>query len=109
LGVENSLLSTTTAVEEIEQPWFDEDWGQTVIQQKITRTIVENEDDALLKYPTNFQGHFSIINQDEKNQWGTPRGYVVHPGYSPIHNVNIFSGLFFIAVESTNDRQNHRL
>ncbi|KAI0319519.1 amine oxidase catalytic domain-containing protein [Amylostereum chailletii] len=91
VGTDNSLLATTTAQEEIEQPWFDDDWGKTVIQQKITRTIIENEDDALLKYPVNFQGGYSIVNQAEKNRWGVSRGYAIHPGYSPVHNTVVGS------------------
>jgi primary-amine oxidase len=75
--------------EEVTQPWFDDDWGQTVIQQKITREYITNEDDALLKYPTNFQGGYAIVNQEETNKWGVPRGYNIHPGYSPVHNVRI--------------------
>ena len=86
-GLENSLLFTNTATEKITQPWFDDDWGQEVIQQKISRTYIENEDDALLKYPTNFQGGYSLVNKDSLNRWGIPRGYAIHAGYSPIHNV----------------------
>jgi len=86
-GIENSLLETTTAQEAVSQPWFEDDeWGSTVIQQKITKRILETEDNALLKYPTNFQGHYSIINQNQTNAWGMPRGYAIHGGYSPVHN-----------------------
>ena len=47
--MENSLLFTSTAIEKTTQPWFDDDWGHEVIQQKISKTYIENEDDALLK------------------------------------------------------------
>ncbi|KAK0491590.1 copper amine oxidase [Armillaria novae-zelandiae] len=90
-GIENSLLETSTNQEVVTQPWFDDDWGHEVIQQKITKKIIENENDALLKYPQNFQGGYSIINQDNKNAWGLPRGYAIHPGYSPIHNTVVGS------------------
>ncbi|THU91038.1 amine oxidase catalytic domain-containing protein [Dendrothele bispora CBS 962.96] len=90
-GQENSLLETTTAQEEITLPWFDDDWGQTVVQQKITRKFISNESDVLLMYPPNFQGHYSIVNQDAKNAWENPRGYVLHPGASPIHNTVVGS------------------
>ncbi|KZV64877.1 amine oxidase catalytic domain-containing protein [Peniophora sp. CONT] len=91
VGEANSLLATTTAVEEVEHPWLDEDWGRTVVQQKISRNYIETEDDALLFYPKNFQGGYSIVNKDEKNKWGISRGYAVHPGYSPIHNTVVGS------------------
>lgn len=90
-GIENSLLETTTSQETVTQPWFDDDWGQEVIQQKITKKIIENENDALLKYPQNFQGGYSIVNQDNRNAWGLPRGYAIHPGYSPVHNTVVGS------------------
>ena len=87
LGTKNSLLHTHTSQEQVVQPWFDDDWGETVIQQKIKRDYIENEDDALLKLPLNFQGGYSIVNKDEHNSWGISRGYAIHPGYSPIYNV----------------------
>ncbi|KAJ7600601.1 copper amine oxidase [Mycena floridula] len=91
VGERNSFMETKTAQEEVEQPWFDSDWGSTVIQQKITKTIIENEDDAKVKYPSNFQGGYAIINQAEKNSWGHPRGYAIHPGSSPVHNTVVGS------------------
>ncbi|ESK96748.1 copper amine oxidase [Moniliophthora roreri MCA 2997] len=90
-GEENSLLETKTIQEEVEQPWYSDDWGSTVVQQRIIRRLVDKEDDALLKYPHNFQGHYSIVNQDKRNVWGNMRGYSLHPGYSPIHNTVVGS------------------
>ncbi|KAJ3784122.1 copper amine oxidase [Lentinula aff. detonsa] len=91
-GSENSLLETIAAQEIVEQPWLEDDeWGRTVIQQNITRRIIETEDEALLKYPTNFQGHYSIVNQNKTNAWGAPRGYAIHAGYNPIHNTVVGS------------------
>ncbi|KAF9266153.1 amine oxidase catalytic domain-containing protein [Marasmius fiardii PR-910] len=83
-GTKNSLLATTTEEELVEHPWLDDVWGPTTVQQKVTKRYIENENDALLKYPPNFQGHFAIVNKDFKNQWGYPRGYIVHPGYNPV-------------------------
>ena len=76
-------------------PWFDDDWGNEVIQQTIDREYITNEDDALLKHPENFQGGYAIVNQEEKNKWGTVRGYAIHPGYSPIHGVSTFLVISF--------------
>lgn len=87
-GLNNSLLRTYTTQEEVEQPWYDDDWGTTVIQQRIHREYITNEDEARLKLPGNLQGGYAIVNKDELNRWGVPRGYAVHPGYSPIHNVS---------------------
>ncbi|KAJ3833550.1 copper amine oxidase [Lentinula raphanica] len=91
-GLENSLLETISSQEVVEQPWLEDDeWGHTAIQQKITRQIIKTEDEALLKYPTNFQGHYSIVNQNKTNSWGSPRGYAIHAGYNPIHNTVVGS------------------
>jgi len=67
-----------------------------VIQQKITKEYIENEDHALLKYPANYQGGYAVVNRDEKNKWGYPRGYAIHPGQSAVHNV----GTFFLSITS---------
>jgi primary-amine oxidase len=80
-------LKTTLSQEAVTQPWFEDDWGDEVIQQVVTREYIDNENDALLKFPTNFQGGYAIVNQEETNKWGISRGYAIHPGYSPIHNV----------------------
>ncbi|KAF8887255.1 amine oxidase catalytic domain-containing protein [Gymnopilus junonius] len=90
-GTTNSLLRTTTEVEEVTHPWLDDDWGQQHIQQKIVKEYIASEDDALLKHPPNFQGGYAMVNQDVKNRWGYPRGYAIHPGNSPIHNTVIGS------------------
>ncbi|KAJ4487712.1 copper amine oxidase [Lentinula aciculospora] len=91
-GLENSLLETIAAQEIVEHPWLEDDeWGRTAIQQKVTKRIIETEDQALLKYPTNFQGHYSIVNQNKTNAWGVPRGYAIHAGYNPIHNTIVGS------------------
>lgn len=86
-GTHNSLRYTYTVQEETLQPWFDEDWGQEVIQQRIVHEYIQNEDEALLRYPSNFRGGYAFVNQDENNKWGVPRGYAIRPGYSPIYNV----------------------
>ncbi|KAH7912931.1 copper amine oxidase, partial [Hygrophoropsis aurantiaca] len=90
-GTSNSLLKTTTSQEVITQPWYDDDWGNEVTQQKITREYIETEEDSLLKFPSNFQGSFAIVNQNKTNKWGVPRGYAIHPGYSPVHNTIVGS------------------
>ncbi|KAF9266155.1 amine oxidase catalytic domain-containing protein [Marasmius fiardii PR-910] len=90
-GIENSLLETTTHQEEVEHPWLDDDWGTTTIQQRISRRFVQNENDALLKYPVNLQGGYAIVNADKQNAWGSPRGYAIHPGYNPVHTTIVGS------------------
>ncbi|KAG2012930.1 copper amine oxidase [Coprinopsis cinerea AmutBmut pab1-1] len=83
-GTANSLLKTTVGQEEVELPWMDEDWGNTMIQGKITREYVEVEDDSRLDYPPDGLGNYAIVNKDALNAWGNPRGYAIRPGHSPI-------------------------
>ncbi|KAJ6544977.1 amine oxidase catalytic domain-containing protein [Mycena vulgaris] len=90
-GTRNSLMAVTLENEVVQQPWFDDDWGQDVHQQKIVRTMVRNESDALLDYPKNNEGVYAIVNEEELNRWGYPRGYAIHPGVSPIHLTNLES------------------
>ena len=91
-GTSNSLLRTFSKQEEVPRPWLDEDsdWGKTVIEQKIIKEYIENENDALLRYPPNFSGGYSFVNRDITNAWGYPKGYLIHPGNSPIFNVCFF-------------------
>ena len=89
-GTSNSLLQKSSKIEEVDRPWLDDDWGKTVLQQKIMEEYIENENDALLRYPPNFSGVYSFVNRDVTNAWGYPRGYAIHPGSSPIFNVRIF-------------------
>ena len=66
----NSLLYTSSKQEEVPGPWLGDDaWGNTVIQQKIIKYYTENENDALLRYPPNFTGGYSIVNRIT-NAWG---------------------------------------
>ncbi|KAJ7759342.1 amine oxidase catalytic domain-containing protein [Mycena maculata] len=90
-GTRNSLMAISLENEVVQQPWFDDDWGQDVHQQKIVRTMIRNESDALLDYPKNLEGLYAIVNEEELNRWGYPRGYAIHPGVSPIHLTNLDS------------------
>ncbi|KAL0950332.1 hypothetical protein HGRIS_010303 [Hohenbuehelia grisea] len=91
LGTENSFLRTYITQETVTQPWYDDDWGDEIIQAKVTREYVETEDDSRVKYPNNLQGSFAVVNQEAKNSWDTVRGYAIHPGLNPIHNTVVGS------------------
>ncbi|KAJ7767175.1 amine oxidase catalytic domain-containing protein [Mycena metata] len=89
-GTRNSLMAISLENEVVQQPWFDDDWGEEH-QQKIVRKMIRNESDALLDYPKNYEGVYAIVNEEELNRWGYPRGYAIHPGVSPIHMTNLDS------------------
>ncbi|KZV97864.1 amine oxidase catalytic domain-containing protein [Exidia glandulosa HHB12029] len=87
----NSLLEKKTQVRDVPHEWLDDDWGPSTRQQFISQRIIKNESEARLRYPQNFQGAYAIVNTDEKNAWGVPRGYQIIPGMSPIHNTVVGS------------------
>lgn len=76
-GMRNSLMAISLENEIVQQPWFEDDWGQDVRQQKIVRKFVTNESDALLDYPKNYEGVYVIVNQEELNRWGYRRSAFV--------------------------------
>lgn len=75
--------------------WLDDDDyhsdapGQgEVLQQRIEYTHITNEDNARVRHALNYGDGYAIVNRDEKNAWGSERGYAIHPGMSPIHNAS---------------------
>lgn len=76
------------AQEEVTQPWFDDEWGTTGIQQRVSRDYIQTEADSRVNYPANFQGGYSIVNKDKHNDFGTVRGYTIMAGPNPIHAVS---------------------
>lgn len=57
-------------------------------------TEISTEDDGRLAVPANGQSMYSIINKNQTNQWGVPRGYRIVPGLSNVvlasHNSPFF-------------------
>ncbi|KAH8919795.1 amine oxidase catalytic domain-containing protein [Atractiella rhizophila] len=91
-GRKNSMQAVYVEMEEKPEPWFmDEDWGSTVVQPKIQRRWIDNEDDSRVNWPDNFGGAFLIANKNQTNRWGNPRAYAIHPQTSTIHMTNLKS------------------
>lgn len=109
-GRQNTMTAISLEIEEREEPWFDDDWGTTVVQQRVHRNQVANERVGKLEYPHNGQGMYVITNEEELNSWGHARGvscslhqnvlmeskatlrrkqYAIHPGASAIHLTNL--------------------
>lgn len=85
-GVQNSLLKTSLSQEEVSLPWYDGDeWGSTLVLQKMEREYVATENDSRFDYGPNGREGFTIANKDALNSWGHPRGYSIRPGPSPVH------------------------
>ena len=47
---------------------------------KVERDFVTNENDAKINWDYNGATTYSVVNKDEKNQYGEYRGYTVEPG-----------------------------
>ncbi|KAH6879933.1 amine oxidase catalytic domain-containing protein [Coprinopsis sp. MPI-PUGE-AT-0042] len=97
-GTNNSVLKTSMKQQEIKLPFFSsedeegfDDWGNTVTQQVVTRSYLKTEEESRVDYFKNFEGGYAIVNTDELNRWGNPRGYAVHPGMSPVRNTVVGS------------------
>lgn len=88
-GTANTISSVSLEVQEIEQPWFDDDWGTTNIQQAIVKRKHLNESTTKFENPKNGEGLLVISNEDAKNAWGAPRAYAIHAGVSNIHLTNL--------------------
>lgn len=94
-GRNNTFRRASTKVERVRMPWLDDgDYhsdspGQRdVLQQRIEYTHINSEDDARVRHSLNYKDVYAIVNRDEKNAWGSERGYAIHPGLSPVHNVS---------------------
>ncbi|KAJ4306629.1 hypothetical protein N0V88_001434 [Collariella sp. IMI 366227] len=81
LSTANSLQKTTLTVVNQTQPWFPElgTFPQMTLQSETLPT------ESQLNWPANGQGMYTVINPNAPNKWGTPRGYRLVPGKSPIH------------------------
>lgn len=96
-------MAVSLEMEDKEEPWFEDDWGSTVRQQVLKRTMITNEvrlahsetearltdccflrqqDQGRLNYRQNLEGMFVVTNEAEKNKWNNSRGYGIHPGAS---------------------------
>lgn len=76
-GTANTISSVSLEVQEIEQPWFDDDWGTTNIQQAIVKRKHLNESTTKFENPKNGEGLLVISNEDAKNAWGAPRAVYI--------------------------------
>ncbi|KAF6751012.1 amine oxidase catalytic domain-containing protein [Ephemerocybe angulata] len=97
-GVNNTLLKTTSVIETVYPEWFDDpEWPsdaeftsepEAQFRTRLVKTYVESEDseDARVKYSQNYRSSYAVVNRDERNAWGVPRGYTIHPGLSQVYN-----------------------
>ena len=68
-----SISTVSLEVQEIEQPWYDDDWGTSNIQQAIVKRKHLNESTAKFEHPKNGEGMLVVSNEGALNAWGVPR------------------------------------
>lgn len=85
-------MDVSLEMEEMNQPWFGDDWGTRVLQQKMVRRFIDSENDSRLEYKKNGEGAYVIVNKEKTNKWGNLRG--VCPSFFVVR----FHSLFWDAV-----------
>lgn len=82
IDTKNTLVKTDIVVENITQPWYPERGEFEMMRYNVSEITTEN--DGLLDMPSNGQTMYTVINKDQKNQWGVERGYRILPGLSNV-------------------------
>lgn len=83
VDAKNTFLKTEIIVENITQPWFPERGEFEMMRYNFTE--LQTEDEGLMEMPANGQSMYTVINKDQLNKWGEPRGYRIVPGLSNVH------------------------
>lgn len=82
LGVDNSLMLMSQVPVSREFPWSG---GKKRNTMMLERKYVENEDESRLFWGDNGATQFIVVNQDQKNKYGNPRGYRILPSAGTAH------------------------
>lgn len=77
LGTANSLANHSVVPTKEVYPWSH---GVARSTMKLERSYIESEDDGKINWPANAQSMIMVVNQNETNQFGEPRGYRIMPG-----------------------------
>lgn len=78
----NTFVKTEIVVENVTQPWFEELGEFEMMRYNISE--IQTEDDGLIDLAPNGQAMFTVVNKDQPNKWGQPRGYRILPGLSNV-------------------------
>ena len=68
---------------------------------KIERDFITNENDAQINWDYNGATTYTVVNKDQKNQYGEYRGYTVTPGKFAL------SGSKTVELTESSERQHH--
>ncbi|EIM84675.1 copper amine oxidase [Stereum hirsutum FP-91666 SS1] len=76
VGTANTLAKHAVVPVSVEYPWSN---GTVRNTMKLERSYVESEDEGKLMWPTNSQAMYVVVNKNETNKYGEPRGYRIMP------------------------------
>lgn len=82
LGTDNSLLLMDQVPVSREFSWSG---GRKRNTMQLERRYVASEDESRLNWGPNGQTEFIVVNQDQKNKYGVPRGYRILPSMGTAH------------------------
>ncbi|KAK4699567.1 hypothetical protein P7C70_g6693, partial [Phenoliferia sp. Uapishka_3] len=75
LGTANTLAVHKIKPVDVKYPWSNE----TRSTMKLVRTEIKNEDEGTLDWAENAQNMLVVVNKNETNAYGEPRGYRIKP------------------------------
>lgn len=81
LGTANSFQVTDLVLRNSSQPWFPE-LGEF---EQMELDIHNLEEEAAFNWAPNNNAMYCVTNEDETNEWGSPRSFRILPGRSNIH------------------------
>ncbi|KAK8011681.1 hypothetical protein PG990_010646, partial [Apiospora arundinis] len=79
----NTFVRTDLIVENITQPWYPERGVFESMRYDIHELASESE--GLLNNPPNGQSMYTVVNKNNLNAWGQPRGYRIMPGLNNVY------------------------
>ncbi|KAH9915164.1 copper amine oxidase [Epithele typhae] len=77
LGTANSIANHTVVPVKEAYPWSH---GVERSTMKLERSYLQTEDEGKIQWTANAQTMLMVVNQDEENPFGEPRGYRIMPG-----------------------------
>ncbi|EPE06668.1 copper amine oxidase [Ophiostoma piceae UAMH 11346] len=82
LGTANTIQFMNNVATSEVYPWSN---GKARNTMKVTRSVLETEDDSRFDWAPNMQTQVLVVNQDRPNKFGNPRGYRVLPYTGTAH------------------------
>ncbi|KAI5810568.1 copper amine oxidase [Pyronema omphalodes] len=81
-GRKNTFEKTAVVSKAVKYPWSKKPRNT----MKLERSLVENEDDGKINWPSNGASIYSIVNLDKPNKYGEYPGYRIAPASgTPVH------------------------